>query len=193
MHGFPGYPAWVPDLVLFNDYGDYGRYLEVLYDIYSTDFIQKPFQFDGKPIKVRREPPSRNKDKAFWHICGEDDEQSSWVDFRRHERLRWPKAIILHHDDATVKRWSDDHHNGPSGILRTNLWFNDEYLVVLEPRSNYVLFITAYCTDSGHTVRKLEKRFQDARCTAPPKKAETATGTASDGFGNSSHNMVGEM
>lgn len=186
-------PSWLPGLVLYNDYGDYRLYIEALYGIYRTDFIQNPFRFDGKTIRVRREPPLRNKDKAFWHICGEDTGQAAWIDFRRHERIRWPKAIILHHDDATVKEWSDDHHSGPPGTIRTNLWFNDEYLVVLEPREAYVLFITAYCTDHDHTVRKLEKRFESAMSAVPLKQTEAATGRPGDGFGNSSHGMVGEL
>ena len=157
------YPTWLPGLVLYNNYGDYRLYIEALYAIYRKDFLQAPFRFDGKIIRVRREPPIRNRDKAFWHICGEDDGQSAISTFRRHERIRWPKAIILHHDDATVKRWSDDHHSGKPGTVRTYLWFNDEYLVVLEPRRDHVLFVTAYCTDYKHTVRKLEKRFQAAR------------------------------
>lgn len=185
-------PPWLPELVLYNDYGDYRLYIEALYDIYRTDFIQQPFQFDAKTIRVRREPPIRNKDKAFWHICGEDTGQAAWIDFRRHERIRWPKAIILHHDDASVKEWSDDHHSGPSGTIRTNLWFNDEYLVVLEPREAYVLFITAYCTNHAHTVRKLEKRFQSAMSAGARQQTEAAIGETGDGFGNSSHNMVGE-
>ncbi len=186
-------PTWLPGLVLYNDYGDYDRYIDALYEIYRTDFIREPFQFGGRTICVRREPPLRNKDKAFWHICGEDAGQSAWIDFRRHERIRWPKAIILNCGDATIKTWSDDHHSGPPGTIRTNLWFNDEYLVVLEPRPGYVLFITAYCTDTGHTVRKLEKRFQEALSSAAGKQAEAATGGTGDGFGNSSHDMVGEL
>lgn len=170
---------WLPPLVDFNDYSGWDDFLEAIYRIYVEDFIHNRFSIDGVPVKTRREPQSRGKDKAFWHICGEDDGQSPTGTFARHERIRWPKAIILNRNDVRIKMWMDDCYKGSNGGLRVSIWFDDEYLVVLEPRPGYVLFITAYCTDIPHKRRTLEKRFQrygkDGVEFVVPGKTETAT------------------
>jgi hypothetical protein len=82
-------------------------------------------------------------------------------DFSRFERIRWPKAIILNRDDTTIKIWQDNHYAKAGEKLQISIWFNEEYLVVLEPRNDYILFITAYCTDRNHKIRALQKRFNE--------------------------------
>ena len=153
-------PGWLPELEPFDKYGDWWRYVDAIYEIYLDDFVRNHFTVGGKRFSMRRQPQSHGKDKAFWHICGQDDGQTIPSDFSRCERIRWPKAIILHRGDSMVKMWSDDHFKTANGKLRVLLWFNDEYLVVLEPRRDYVLFITAYPTEYGNTISDLERRFQ---------------------------------
>ena len=154
------YPAWLPELELFGNYKGWQHYIDCLYQIYLEDFINNPIIINGKQIQQRRFPQTHDKDKAFWHICGHDNEQSTPDDFSRFERIRWPKAIILHRDDTTIKIWQDDNYAGENNNLQVSIWFNDEYLVVLEPRNKYILFITAYCTIYPHKKRTLQKRFE---------------------------------
>ncbi len=155
------YPTWLPPLEFFNAYNGWQDYINCLYEIYLTDFIQNPIVISGKRIQQRRLPQVQGKDKAFWHICGHDEEQNIPEDFSRHERIRWPRAIILNRNDTTIKIWQDDNYAGAGNKLQISIWFNDEYLVVLEPRNNYTLFITAYCTDRKHKIRALQKRFNE--------------------------------
>ncbi len=159
----PQSPSWLPDLILFNDYGNWQQYVEALYGFYCEDFVLNPFTVGGKRLAMRRYPQVLGKDKTFWHICGQDDEQTMPGDFSRCERIRWPKAIILNKNDSTIKIWVDDCYKGGNGKMRVMIWFNDEYIVVIEPRTDYVLFITAYPTDGGHTLRRLEARYVAAK------------------------------
>lgn len=156
-------PEWLPDLVPFSDYGDWSRYVEVIYELYLNDFVRSHFTVGGKPFALRRFPQERGKDKAFWHICGQDDGQDLPDNFRRCERIRWPKAIVLHRGDVSIKMWADDRFKTSNGKLRVLVWYNEEYVVVLEPRPSYVLFVTAYPTDYGHTVRELTARYEAAK------------------------------
>jgi len=156
-------PSWLPELIRFNDYGNWQRYVDVLYSYYLDDFVRNHFTVGGKKFVMRRYPQALGKDKAFWHICGQDDGQTVPDDFSRCERIRWPKAIILHRGDSTIKIWMDDHYKTGNGKMRVMIWFNDEYIVVLEPRSDYVLFITAYPTEFSHTVRQLKSRYEVAK------------------------------
>lgn len=155
------YPTWLPSLEFFNAYNGWQDYVNCLYKIYLTDFILNPIVINGKCIQQRRLPQVQGKDKAFWHICGHDNEQRIPDNFSRFERIRWPKAIILYRNDATIKIWQDDNYAGANNKLQVSIWFNDEYLVVLEPRDKYILFITAYCTIYPHKRKTLQKRFEE--------------------------------
>ena len=155
------YPDWLPQLEFFNNYNGWQHYIDSLYKIYLEDFIKNPIVINGKRLQQRRLPQFLDKDKAFWHICGHDETQNIPNDFSRHERIRWPKAIILHRNDVAIKIWQDDNYAGSNGKFQVSIWFNNEYLVVLEPREKYILFITAYCTDKQHKIRTLEKRFNE--------------------------------
>ena len=155
------YPDWLPQLEFFNDYNGWQHYIDSLYEIYLEDFVSNPIVVNGKKIQLRRLPRTANKDKAFWHICGHDNEQRIPDNFSRFERIRWPKAIILYRNDATIKIWQDDNYAGANNKLQVSIWFNDEYLVVLEPRDKYILFITAYCTIYSHKRKTLQKRFEE--------------------------------
>lgn len=159
----PPRPSWLPDLILFNDYGNWQQYVDVLYEHYLNDFVRDQFTVEGKRLIMRRYPQTLGKDKGFWHICGHDDEQTIPSNFSRCERIRWPKAIIVNRGDSTIKIWMDDRYKGGNGTMRVMIWFNDEYVVVLEPRPNYVLFITAYPTEFSHTVNQLSARYLAAK------------------------------
>ena len=153
-------PSWLPQLEKYNDYGSWEVYVDALYEIYLDDFIKNPIFINGKKIQQRREPKEFGKDKAFWHICGHDYIQDTPETFSRFERIRWPKAIILNRHDTTIKIWQEDNNYGSTGTYRISIWFNDEYLVVLEPRESYILFITAFCTDRSHKRKALQKKFE---------------------------------
>ena len=164
---------WLPPLVTLDDcHGDVNAYLELLYSFFRKDFIDNPIYFNGKPLRVRRHPMPKGKEKSFWHILGHDEFQETPDDVERMKRIRWPKAIIVHRGDALVKVWKEER--------RWRLWYNDEYLVVIEERERYVLFITAYTTDYRHTVDKLQRSFENAKkAEAASRISETASDTPS--------------
>lgn len=148
------YPTWLPELVPLSAYdGDWDAYVEALYEIYKNELANAWVEFDGRKVVQRREPQRLGKDKGFWHICGDDKDDDGTPELRRYERIRWPRAIIDHKSDARVRVWQSDRNI--TGKRRIFLWFDAEYLVVLEPRPKYVVLITAYCTDRPHTQRKL--------------------------------------
>ena len=153
-------PEWLPPLVRFSEYGNWPAYVDAIYEFYLNDFVRSRFTVGCKPLKMRRFPQTQGKDKAFWHLCGHDEGQSEPTDFSRCERIRWPKPILLNRGDRSVKMWAADNFKTSNGKLRVLVWFNDEYLVVLEPRADYVLLVTAYPTQYRNTIRDRERSFQ---------------------------------
>jgi hypothetical protein len=154
------YPEWLPPLVPFSDYCNWELYVNALYEFYLDDFVRSGFIVNDRQVRFRREPQYKGKDKNFWHILG-DDKSGPEAELRRYERIRWPKPIVINRydDKVSIKIWSESDHRGAVGKLRHHIWFSDEYLVVIEEREKYYLFITAYPTNWEHSRQKLEQRY----------------------------------
>jgi hypothetical protein len=87
-----------------------------------------------------------------------ETEEERVPDFRRCERIRWPKPIIEHAGDPAIRVWRNERRGGE----RVCLWFVQEsYLVVLAERGEYVLFLTAYLVEQQHRQRKLQKECEE--------------------------------
>ena len=152
-------PDWLPYLVYMEDYdGNWKSYLEAIYAFFKKDFVESKPCFQGRRLSLKRYPLSQGKEATFWHMISEgNDEENRTPDFRRCERIRWPRPIIENDQDKAVKWW----RNKRGREKRICLWLEDEeYLVVLADRSKYILPWTAYMVTRPHQKRKLEKEYK---------------------------------
>ncbi len=79
-------------------------------------------------------------------------------DIRRCERIRWPKPIMEHDADRAIKV----RVNRRRGERRICLWFEQEnYLVILADRGEYILPWTAYLVEQPHRQRKIQRQLQE--------------------------------
>ena len=79
-------------------------------------------------------------------------------DFRRCERIRWPKPVIDRSDDSEIKVW----RNKRGREERICLWLEREnYLVILADRGDYILPWTAYLSEQPHRQNKLRKEYEE--------------------------------
>lgn len=163
----PNQPAWLPHLVLFDDYdGNWERYLRVLYTHFKHDFIDSQPEFKGTRLGLKRYPVIEGKEATFWHVISEGNvEEERLPDLRRCERIRWPRPVIEHAAEPVIKVWENERN----GEKRINLWLeNQEYLVVLAVRKTYILLWTAFPVTKPHRKAALQKEY------AAYKKAEAA-------------------
>ena len=116
-------------------------------------------RFQGRRLGLKRHPLSQGKEATFWHMTSEGrDEESRIPDFRRCERIRWPKPVIEHDADPAVKIW----RNQRGREKRICLWFEQEqYLVILADRGEYILPWTAYLVEKPHQQRKLRQEYEE--------------------------------
>lgn len=152
-------PDWLPPLVLFNDYGgNWHAYLEAVYAWFKQDFVDSKPTFQGRRLGLKRLPVTYGKEATFWHMIQEGPvEEDRIPDFRRCERIRWPRKIIEHDADPAIKAW----RNQRRGEDRICLWFEQEsYLVILADRGDYILPWTAYPVEQPHQQGKLQKEFE---------------------------------
>src|SRR3989339_1081064 len=152
--------SWLPNLEPIKNYsGNWDTYENALYAIYTQDFIKNKPRYCGKPLVIYKEPMFKNKEATFWHIIQEDDYKtgSRIPSMERCERIRWPKPIIEKCPlPGCIKTWENIRRRKK----RLFIWFNDEYLIVLEIRTHYKIFLTSYPTLSEHRKRKLQNEFE---------------------------------
>ena len=154
--------AWLPALAMFEEYGgDWDRYLDALYAFFKRDFIDSRPAYNGVKLALKRHPVIQNKEATFWHIISEGNSEADRVpDMRRCERIRWPRPVIEHSGNASIKIWANERRSEK----RICLWLEDaEYLVILAERKGYILLWTAFTVDQEHTKRKLRKEYAAAR------------------------------
>jgi len=152
-------PDWLPGLVLFADHdGDWDRYLTAIYAIFRRDFVENKPAFKGRRLGLKRHPIDEGKEATFWHMISEGAQETERTpDFRRCERISWPKPIIGNTDDQCVKYWV----SVKKGEDRIHIWLQDEdYVVVLADRKTYILPWTAFLVDRQHTREKLSKEHR---------------------------------
>ncbi len=158
MNGSPTTLDWLPELITLNDFGgDWNAYIEAIYEIFKSDFIDNPPVYEGTRLGLKRHPISNGKEATFWHMTSTGANEDSRVpDLRRCERMRWPKPVIEIQDTA-ILTWVSEK----KGDSRIHLWLEQEdYLVVLAERRGYLLPWTAYLVERDHTKRKLRKEFE---------------------------------
>ncbi|MEI6747489.1 MAG: hypothetical protein WCL34_16120 [Methylococcaceae bacterium] len=149
---------WLPELVLFNDYGgNWERYLAAIYQHFCDDFVDNKPSFQGVRLGLKRHPVIDGKEATFWHMISEGEKEADRIpNFRRCERIRWAKPVI-ESDGKYVKIWREPRNSEN----RIHLWLESaSYLVVLNERNGYILPWTAYVVEREHEKAKLNKRWE---------------------------------
>jgi len=86
------------------------------------------------------------------------DEDERVPDFRRCERIGWPRPIIEHENEPTIKVWENER----GGEKRICLWVeSEEYLIVPAQRKGYVLPWTAFLVARSHEKKKRQKEYEE--------------------------------
>lgn len=156
-----------PSLIYFEEYnGNFQNYFQAVYKIFESDFIRSKPNYENKDVIVRKYPLVDGIHKTFYHITHQgEDENNRTPDFRRMERMRFPKFIIDNNEHQEILIWKNTRGRDERIVL-----FNEEvnYIVVLAERSDSFLFITAYYIETEHRKRKLMQEYEAY------KKAKTA-------------------
>lgn len=161
-------PDWLPPLELFSDYdGDWNAFLEAIYARFRQDFVDNKPVFQGRRLGLKRHPVTNGKEATFWHMISEGkDEENRIPDLKRCERIRWPKPIIEHENDPKVRYWVSVKCNED----RIHIWLEEEdYVVVLADRKEYLLPWTAFIVSRQHTKQKLRKEHDTYWKNRSPK------------------------
>ncbi len=94
--------------------------------------------------------------RTFYHITHEG-EANRQPDFRRMERIHFPKFVIGNFEHEEILIWKNVRGKDERIVL-----FNEaeNYIVILTDRGEYYMFITAYYIETEHRKRKLLKEYE---------------------------------
>ena len=100
---------WLPDLVLFENYGGkWEKYLNAIYKYFSKDFVDNKPCYKGIKLALKKHPMEQGKEATFWHLISEGKKEEDRIpDLRRCERIRCPGLIIEHDTDENLKVWQN--------------------------------------------------------------------------------------
>lgn len=149
-----------PELLSFEDYGgNFQSYFQAVYAVFENDFIKTQPIYKSNKVAVRKYPEVEGMHRTFYHITHEgEDENNRQPDFRRLERIRFPRFVIENHKHEEILIWKNKRHKDERILLFNN---NENYIIVLTERKEYYLFITAYYIETEHRKRKLLKEYEN--------------------------------
>ncbi len=159
-----------PELLKLSQYcGDWEQYLDEVYRIYLSEVVNGGLCFLGLPVSCQYRPAINGKHFGFWHLISEGEkEDDREINFRRCERIRWIAYMLKSGYAGDIDCWVNKRKRSDMVLL----WYEAEnYLVVLEQRSKYLLLKTAYV----HHPKKARKLRAEQEKSHDPRKAETAT------------------
>lgn len=153
-------------MIDFNLYREWHAYENDLYQVFYHDFIANKTKIKSKNINIRKNPIMFGKEQAFFHITSkgfqyDSDPNDRIPDLKRCERIRWIKYLIEYYNahgecDEQLRYWEEDY-NGNSRIHL--LCEIEKFLVVIEERNDYCLFITSYYIEHEHQLQKKLKKY----------------------------------
>ncbi len=160
---------WLPELLKFDTVIE-EEIIEILYDIFKKNLYDCSFTYEGKEVRFRRDPLWDNKEESFFHMTSDKNlpNRSYYsLNMDRAKRILWSKALVLHSPCKTqplkrcckgVYSWHF-MYNGKKERVKI-LHSEYRYLVILENRENYWLFITGYYIENGYRHNELIKEYK---------------------------------
>lgn len=131
------------------------------YEQFAEDFINYPFNVNGKKIKIDKRSP-RDKNFAnycetFFHILTRKNHfyNDRIYECNRANRCHWIKPILLSHPSNVILyyKWKDSQ-----GVCKEHYWLmSKKFMVVLKDISADVQIVTAFCVDDDEKLKYYER------------------------------------
>lgn len=149
-----------PDLLGFS--GDWATYVEVIYERYCDDLVRNERELWGRRVSTRYNPATNNKHFSFWHVISEGKvEVDRLPDLQRCSRVGWIAWVIesCHESAAGFSWWISERTTSRGRKKNLVLWAEaDDFVVIVEPRQDYVLLVSAYPVQGRRAARLVIER-----------------------------------
>lgn len=111
----------LPTKIYLEEYdGNVIKYFEAVYSIFKNDFVDNKPNFRGIRLGLKKYPLILDKEYTFYHMTHEGDIETERIpDFRRMERIRFPKIMIDKSTHPYLKVWRNQR-TGTGGTKKKN-------------------------------------------------------------------------
>jgi len=154
----------LPNLIELNEFGgDFNKYLEAIYKIFKKDFVDTKPNFNGTRLGLKKYPLVDGKEYTFYHMTHEGKiENKRTPDFRRMERISWPRPMIDKSKHQYLKVWRNVRR-GKGGTKNRILILHEKekYIVILDDRGDFILPWTAYLIKGRKQMAKQLKEYEE--------------------------------
>ena len=169
---------WLPEIIKCEDFSKWNDYLDELYEIFKKDFIEDRIMFEGKYVNFRKAPMDGKYEHTFIHLTHKDEYHSSndpndrIPDPRRSERIGWNRAIIEHYPCNESCKNCDKilyfEEQYKKNIKAYFLFKDVRFLVIMEKREKYNLFITGYYIEYDNAMNKYLRKYEQYKKQKTP-------------------------
>ncbi len=139
--------------------------VQKLYELYKEDFIDNPFQIDGKQIKIiskkSKIPGYSNYDETFVHLITREIRSVGLRIFeqKRANRIHWIKEILVNHPSDGIRYFKKRNEEG---ICQEFFWcYYNDFLVILKPIGASLLIVTGFSIDGMEEKLRYLNWFND--------------------------------
>lgn len=158
----------LPEIIPFNNFGNWDVYMDVLYAIFKRDFIDSKPKVGQVLFRLKYQPVFQDRAYTFYHMTHKGNIEDERIpDMRRSERVPWCRPTIENADAYNLCFWEEErkgHHRVCIWLQAEdengNIDIEDNYFVILEVRADYVLPWTAFCAEYNHQIRKKTKEYR---------------------------------
>jgi hypothetical protein len=163
--------SWLPKLITLEDSnGSWEEYLEAIYAVFRTDFVDSRPLFLGNSIGLRKYENGgttlpQGKEATFWHFISEGETEENRIpDFRRCERIGWVRAILdrLTTAPKELMLWKQMRHGKTNYAIALP---DFSYIIFLGERGGaggktYFLPLTAYPVEKEWKRKRYEEEWK---------------------------------
>ncbi|HBZ02646.1 MAG TPA: hypothetical protein DEO83_02385 [Lachnospiraceae bacterium] len=165
------------------DYSHYAEYEDSLFNIYKCLYESNSLTYEGKEVKMKHYPPDYGERTGFYHMICENynhtgDENDRNPNFRRCERIKWPKEFIEWCSNSCdrIWIWENERHNKKNILMYCQ---DQNYLVVLAKRNGYYLLTTAYVVQYENARRDLIREYKKYKTNNAPPNSDASSNAPS--------------
>ena len=144
---------------------------EFLYKFFINELLNGNIVYKDKPVRFRSNPKIYGKEEGFFHIIS--GYRCKPIIEDRARRLLWGKYIInnipcskVNIDKCCEGIWVWKSDKNDAKTERINIYHPKvNYLVVLEERDQYWLYITSYRIDGSNKRSELKLEYKRNKCS----------------------------
>ena len=120
----------LPEIIPFNNFGNWDVYMDVLYAIFKRDFIDSKPKVGQVLFRLKYQPVFQDRAYTFYHMTHKGNIEDERIpDMRRSERVPWCRPTIENADAYNLCFWEEERKGSGVSPMLANIYLSklDEF------------------------------------------------------------------